>query len=327
MKMIKWGVLGTAYIFERDTAEGMRQAGNCELYAIAGRSMEKAQAFKEKYGFRKAYGSYDELLADPEVEAVYVPMPNTLHKEWTIKALNARKHVLCEKPMAPNAAEAAEMFAAAKANGVVLMEAFAYQHSPFVAAVRAEIDKGTIGDVRYMEAALITSDYDLSNIRMRRETLGGSVYDIGVYSCSLILRMLGKEPEKVQAISTFSEQNVDMFTSVLMEFEGNVRAQFNCGMVLATEKNSALDRFQIHGTRGSIEAVKFGFNVPGQLQYRIRTFDGVDEIKTVDTRNNYCLEVEQLGRCITDGETPLMSEELTMSVARTIDRILTAIHY
>ena len=327
MKMIKWGVLGTAYIFERDTAEGMRQAENCELYAIAGRSMEKAQAFKEKYGFQKAYGSYDELLADPEVEAVYVPMPNTLHKEWTIKALNAKKHVLCEKPMAPNAAEAAEMFAAAKANGVVLMEAFAYQHSPFVAAVREEIDKGTIGDVRYMEAALITSDYDLSNIRMRRETLGGSVYDIGVYSCSLILRMLGKEPEKVQAISTFSEQNVDMFTSVLMEFEGNVRAQFNCGMVLATEKNSALDRFQIHGTKGSIEAVKFGFNVPGQLQYRIRTFDGVDEIKTVDTRNNYCLEVEQLGRCITDGETPLMSEELTMSVARTIDRILEAIHY
>ena len=327
MKMIKWGVLGTAYIFERDTAEGMRQAENCELYAIAGRSMEKAQAFKEKYGFRKAYGSYDELLADPEVEAVYVPMPNTLHKEWTIKALNAKKHVLCEKPMAPNAAEAAEMFAAAKANGVVLMEAFAYQHSPFVAAVKEEIDKGTIGDVRYMEAALITSDYDLSNIRMRRETLGGSVYDIGVYSCSLILRMLGKEPEKVQAVSTFSEQNVDMFTSVLMEFEGNVRAQFNCGMVLATEKNSALDRFQIHGTKGSIEAVKFGFNVPGRLQYRVKTFDGVDEIRTVDTRNNYCLEVEQLGRCITDGETPLMSEELTMSVARTIDRILTAIHY
>ena len=327
MRKIKWGVLGTAYIFERDTAEGMRQAENCELYAIAGRSMEKALAFKEKYGFEKAYGSYDEMLADPEVEAVYVPMPNTMHKEWTIKALNAKKHVLCEKPLAPNAAEAAEMFAAAKANGVWLMEAFAYQHSPFVAAVKEEIHNGTIGDVRYMEAALITSDYDLSNIRMRRETLGGSVYDIGVYSCSLILRMMGKEPEKVQAVSTFSEQNVDMFTTVLMEFEGNVRAQFNCGMVLATEKNSALDRFQIHGTKGSIEAVKFGFNVPGALQYRVRTFDGVDEIKTVDTKHNYRLEVEQLGRCITDGETPLMTEELTMSVARTIDRILEAIGY
>ena len=327
MRKIKWGVLGTAYIFERDTAEGMRQAENCELYAIAGRSMEKAEAFKEKYGFQKAYGSYDEMLADPEVEAVYVPMPNTMHKEWTIKALNAKKHVLCEKPLAPNAEEAAEMFAAAKANGVWLMEAFAYQHSPFVAAVKEELDKGAIGDVRYMEAALITSDYDLSNIRMRRETLGGSVYDIGVYSCSLILRMMGKEPEKVQAVSTFSEEKIDLFTTVLMEFEGNVRAQFNCGMVLATEKNSALDRFQIHGTKGSIEAVKFGFNVPGQLQYRIRTFDGLDEIRTVDTKHNYRLEVEQLGRCITDGETPYMTEELTMSVARTIDRILEAIGY
>ena len=327
MRKIKWGVLGTAYIFERDTAEGMRQADNCELYAIAGRSMEKAEEFKAKYGFEKAYGSYEELLADPEVEAVYVPLPNTLHKEWTIKALKAKKHVLCEKPLAPTAEEAAEMFAAAKANGVWLMEAFAYQHSPFVAAVREEIDNGAIGDVRYMEAALITSDYDLSNIRMRRETLGGSVYDLGVYSCSLILRMLGKEPEKVQAVSTFSEQNVDMFTTVLMEFEGNVRAQFNSGMVLATEKNSALDRFQIHGTKGSIEAVKFGFNVPGRLQYRLRTFDGVDEIKTVDTKHNYRLEVEQLGRCITDGETPLMTEALSMSVARTIDRILAAIGY
>lgn len=327
MNKIKWGVLGTAYIFERDTAEGMRQAENCELYAIAGRSLEKALAFQEKYGFQKAYGSYDELLADPDVQAVYVPLPNTMHKEWTIKALKAKKHVLCEKPLAPTAEEAAEMFAAAKANGVWLMEAFAYQHSPFIAAVKDELDKGTIGDVRYMEAALITSDYDLSNIRMRRETLGGSVYDLGVYSCSLILRMFGKEPETVKAVSTWSPENIDLFTSVLMEFEGGAKAHFNCGMVLATEKNSALDRFQIHGTKGSIEAVTFGFNVPGQLRYRVKTFDGVDEIKVVDTKHNYRLEVEQLGRCITDGETPYMTETLSMSIARTIDRILDEIGY
>ena len=327
MNMIKWGVLGTAYIFERDTAEGMRQAENCELYAIAGRSMEKAQAFKEKYGFQKAYGSYDELLADPDVQAVYIPLPNTMHKEWTIKALNAKKHVLCEKPLAPTAEEAAEMFAAANANGVWLMEAFAYQHSPFIAAVKEELDKGTIGDVRYMEAALITSDYDLSNIRMRRETLGGSLYDLGVYSCSLILRMLGKEPETVKAVSTWSPENIDLFTSVIMEFDGGALAHFNSGMVLATEKNSALNRFQIHGTKGSIEAVTFGFNVPGELRDQIRTFDGVDEIKTVDTKHNYRLEVEQLGRCITDSETPLMTEELSMSIARTIDRILDDIGY
>ena len=327
MNKIKWGVLGTAYIFERDTAEGMRQAENCELYAIAGRSLEKALAFQEKYGFQKAYGSYDELLADPDVQAVYVPLPNTMHKEWTIKALNAKKHVLCEKPLAPTAEEAAEMFAAAKANGVWLMEAFAYQHSPFIAAVKDELDKGTIGDVRYMEAALITSDYDLSNIRMRRETLGGSLYDLGVYSCSLILRMLGKDPKTVKAVSTWSPENIDLFTSVILEFDNGALAHFNSGMVLATEKNSALNRFQIHGTKGSIEAVTFGFNVPGELRYQVRTFDGVDEIKVVDTKHNYRLEVEQLGRCITDGETPYMTEELSMSIARTIDRILDEIGY
>lgn len=327
MRTIKWGVLGTAYIFERDTAEGMRQAENCQLYAIAGRNLEKAKAFQAKYGFEKAYGSYDELLADPEVEAVYIPMPNTLHKEWTLKALRAKKHVLCEKPLAPTARDAQEMFDAAKENGVWLMEAFAYQHSPFVAAVRQELDAGVIGDVRYMEAALITSDYDRSNIRMRRETLGGSVYDLGVYSCSLILRMLGLEPERVQAVSTFSPEQIDLFTSVLLEFPGQVKAQFNCGMVLATEKNSALDRFQIHGTNGSIEAVRFAFNAPGSLSYRIRTFDGVEQIKTVEVPHNYRLEVEQLGRCIEGLETPLVSRELSLSVARTIDRVLDAIGY
>ena len=114
MRRIKWGVLGTAYIFERDTAEGMKQAENCGLYAIAGRSMEKAQAFKEKYGFQKAYGSYEELLSDPEVEAVYIPLPNTLHYEWTLKALKAKKHVLCEKPLAPTAEEAEKMFKTAR---------------------------------------------------------------------------------------------------------------------------------------------------------------------------------------------------------------------
>lgn len=327
MRKIKWGVLGTAYIFERDTAEGMRQAENCELYAIAGRSMEKAEAFKEKYGFQKAYGSYDELLEDPEVEAIYNPLPNTMHHEWTIKALKAKKHVLCEKPLAPTAREAEEMFAAAKENGVWLMEAFAYQHSPYIAAVREEIEKGTIGDVLYMEAALITSDYELSNIRMRRDTLGGCTYDLGVYCSSLILRMLGKEPDKIQAISTFSPDGIDLYTTALLEYEGGVCAHIDCGMVLATEKNYALDRFQIHGTLGNIEAVKFGFNAPGELSYQIETFAGRKEIKTVQVPQNYRLEVEQLGRCITDGEEPAVSEAFSMANARTIDRILKAIGY
>ena len=326
MRKIKWGVMGTAYIFERDTAEGMRQAENCQLYAIAGRSMEKALAFQQKYGFEKAYGSYEELLADPQVEAVYIPLPNTMHLEWTIKALQAKKHVLCEKPLAPTADQAAQMFAAARENGVWLMEAFAYQHSPFIAAVEQAVKSGVIGDVRYMESALITSDYDLTNIRMRKETLGGCTYDLGVYCASLTQRILG-EPKTVKAVSSFSDEGVDMYTAVLMEYENGAKANFDCGMVLSTDKNSALDRFQIHGTLGSVQSVNFGFNCPGELSYRLKTFDGRDEIVTVPTPHNYRLEVEQLGKCITQGETPAVTEVFSLAVARTIDRVLAAIHY
>ena len=112
MRKIKWGVMGTAFICERSTFPGMLQAENCEMYAIAGRNMEKAERFKETYGFQKAYGSYEKLLADPKVEAVYIPLPNTMHYEWTIRALKSGKHVLCEKPLAPTEAQAEEMFKA-----------------------------------------------------------------------------------------------------------------------------------------------------------------------------------------------------------------------
>lgn len=327
MRKIKWGVLGTAYIFERDTARGMALAENCELVAIAGRTMEKALAFKEKYGFQRAYGSYEELLDDPQIEAVYIPLPNTLHHKWTMRALKKGKHVLCEKPLTPTEEEAEELFRTAKENGVYLMEAFAYQHSPLVKAVKEEIDRGTIGQIRYMEAALITSDYDMSNIRMRRNTLGGCTYDIGVYAISLIQRMMGKEPEKVQAIATFNEEHIDTYTTGVFEYDDGAKANFSCGLVLATEQNSALDRFQIHGTKGAIISECFAFNLPGTLSYRVKTFDGVDEVRYVEVPNNYCLEVEQLGRCIAEGQQPAVSGQFSTGLARTIDRVLQAINY
>ena len=252
MRKIKWGVMGTADIFARDTANGMMEAENCQMYAIAGRNPEKTETFRKRYGFEKAYGSYAELLEDPDVEAVYIPLPNTFHREWVIRALQAKKHVLCEKPLGISAAESAEMYAAARENGVWLMEAFAYMHSPFVAAVKAELDQGTIGDLRYLESQLITSDYDMSNIRMRRETCGGSVYDLGVYTCSMILRMVGQEPEQVKALASYSPEKIDLFTAGLLEFAGGVKAQFNCGMVLATNGPDRIDSLRIYGTTSYI---------------------------------------------------------------------------
>ena len=324
---VKWGVLGTAYIFERDTARGMELAENCELTAIAGRTLEKAQQFKEKYGFQKAYGSYEELLEDKDVEAIYVALPNTLHYEWTIEALKHGKHVLCEKPLAPTGEQAREMFRTARENHVFLMEAFAYQHSPYIKEIRQLIQEGTIGDICYAEAALITSDYDHSNIRMRKETLGGCTYDVGVYALSFLQRMLGSKPARMSVASSFAEEGIDMFTTAVMEYDNGAKTHFDCGMVLETEKNLSLDRFQIHGSKGCITSGNFAFNGCGKLTYHLRTFDGVDELRTVEVPNNYCLEVEQLGRCIRNGETPYVTEAFSVDLADTVDQVLTSNGY
>ncbi len=136
---VKWGVLGTANIAKGCTIPGMLAADNCELYAIAGRDENKAKRFQDEFGFEKVYVGYDKLLEDPDVQAVYIPLPNHLHKEWVIKALKAGKHVLCEKPLALNAADAEEMYETAKENNVHLMEAYAYQHSPYMESLKADL--------------------------------------------------------------------------------------------------------------------------------------------------------------------------------------------
>ena len=324
MRKIKWGVLGTANIARGCTIPGMQLAENCELYAIAGRSPEKAEQFKSEFGFEKAYDSYEALLTDPAVEAVYIPLPNTLHCEWVIKAAKAGKHILCEKPLAPNAAQAAEMQAAARENGVLLMEAFAYLHSPLIAAIKAELDRGTIGEVRYLENAFVTSDYDLSNIRMRRETLGGSLYDLGCYCISQAIRLLG-EPESVHAVADFSDQGVDRLTTGFMSYKNGVRAAFTCGMVLPTEQDKRLDRLQIHGTKGVLRT-DAEFNQSGRLSYQVVT-DGQVVTHYVDVPQNYSLEIAQLGRCIASGEQPHVSADFTLAIARTLDKALAAIGY
>ena len=325
MRKIKWGVLGTAGIAKGQTIPGMVLAENCELTAIAGRSMEKALAFKEEFGFEKAYDSYEALLNDPEIEAVYIPLPNEMHCEWAVKAARAKKHILCEKPLAPTPELIEEMIRAAEENGVILMEAFAYLHSPFVQAVKAEIESGSIGKVLYMESAFLTSDYDVSNIRMRKETFGGATYDLGCYNTSQILWMLGEAPEKVQAVAEFSDRGVDILTTAIMGFACGAKAHMTCGMLLATEQDKRIDRFQIHGTKGCIRSAT-EFNECGELKYTLVTDAGEVE-KTVHTRQNYCLEVEQMGRCILNGEKIHVSHDFTRMNARVIEAILREIRY
>ena len=321
-RRIRWGVLGTANIARGCTIPGMQLAENCALHAIAGRSREKAEQFRAEFGFEKAYDSYEALLADPAVEAVYIPLPNTLHREWVIKAARAGKHILCEKPMAPDAAQAAEMQAAAKENGVLLMEAFAYLHNPFVKAVKAELDAGTIGEILYFESEFIAGRRPDTDIRLKKETGGGAFYDLGCYPLSMALWMIGKEPDEVKATAQFSEKEIDLFTSAVLLYGNGPVAKIDCGMLPIPGRQ---DRFCVFGTKGKIIS-PVEFNQCGEIPYTIER-DGVQETKTVTAPNNYALETEQLSRCILYGEKPHVSKAFSLMAARTTDRILNAIGY
>ena len=214
------------------------------------------------------------------------------------------------------------MFDAAKKSGVYLMEAFAYLHSPFVQAVKAELDAGVIGDFRYMESAFITGRRPDTDIRLRKETCGGAMYDLGCYAVSMAMWMIGKEPDTIRASAQFSPKGIDLFTSALLLYDDESVAALDCGMLLP---HGRLDRFRIYGTKGTILS-PVEFNQSGEIPYTIIR-DGISETKTVSVRDNYALEVEQLGRCIRGLETPHVSREFSLLVARVTDRILAEIGY
>ena len=324
MNKIKWGIMGTANVARWGMIPGMKKAGNCELYAIAGRSAEKAKAFQEQYGFEKAYGSYEELLQDPEVQAVYIPLPNDIHLKWVKAALKAGKHVLCEKPMAMNAAESREMYQTAAECGKLLMEAYAYLHSPYVESLKETVRSGIIGNVDYVETAFITQGYK-EDFRLHKEFGGGAMYDLGCYCTTMILSLIDSDPAFVKASAEFSDLGVDMMTAGIIRFENGARASFNVGMMLGENTNSRFDRLFIHGDKGSIRS-EVEYNQEGDLSYKIFTPEGVIE-KNVFVPHNYCMEVEQLGRCILGGEKPHVTPEFSIKNAELIDSVLREIGY
>ncbi len=321
---VKWGVLGTAGIAKGCTIPGMKGADNCELYAIAGRNEEKVRSYKDEFGFEVSYVGYDKLLADPNVQAVYIPLPNHLHKEWVIKALRAGKHVLCEKPLALNAADAREMFDEAKANNVILMEAYAYLHSPYIASLKEVIKSGVIGDVDFIDSAFYTQGY-VEDIRLYKEMGGGAVYDLGCYCTTMILSLIDSEPEYVMGKAEFNEYGADAFTSALIRFRNGVRASIGVGMIFPAGSDARKDRLYVHGSKGVIES-SVEFNQAGELVYNIVTEDKKTERK-VTARQNYTLEVEQLGRCIEQGETQHISPDFSIKNAGILDMILEQIGY
>lgn len=320
---VKWGVLGTAGIARGQTIPGMKLAKDCELWAIAGRDEKKVQAYKDEFGFKKGYVGYDALLSDPEIQAVYIPLPNNIHCEWVIKALEAKKHVLCEKPLAMNADEVKKMFDAARKNDRILMEAYAYLHSPYIASLKKDIQSGLIGNVDFIDSGFITQGYK-EDFRLHKELGGGAMYDLGCYCATITFALVDSELSEIKAVAQF-EGGVDHLTTVCLKFANGVRASFTIGMALGAGTNGRYDRLYVHGTKGSINS-SVEFNQEGNLSYQIFS-EGKTTTRIVETPQNYSLEIQQLNRCIMDGEKPLITEEFSLKTARLIDEVLKQIGF
>ncbi len=229
-KPIKWGILSTAKIGVTAFIPSARATPGAQVYAVASRSQDTADAFARERDIPVALGSYQALLDHPEIDAVYISLPNSLHAEWTIKAAQAGKHVFCEKPLAVTAAEGRQMVEACRKAGVLLFEAFVFMHHPQSRRLKEIIEAGEIGVLRHIDAGMTFIVSDSSNIRMIKALGGGSIYDGGVYPITFSRFIAGTDPVSVQAHMRFDAQaGVDVATSLILEYPDDLTATLYCG--------------------------------------------------------------------------------------------------
>jgi len=302
--VVRWGVLSTANI-NRKVVPATQAAARCEVVAIGSRDRSTAEAAASELGIARAYGSYEEVLADPEVDAVYNPLPNDLHERWTIAAARAGKHVLCEKPMAMTAAEAERMIAASEAEGILLMEAFMYRLHPTWESVRGAVASGRIGDLKAVQSWFSYFNDDPTNIRNIGASGGGALYDVGCYAVNLSRMLFGAEPVRVQgSVHRDPELGVDVLTSGVLDFPTGV-ATFACSTRAEPDQ-----RVHVYGTRGRI-AIEIPFNIPLDLPTRVFVTAGGDppvapdtEVLTFEPANQYAIQAEGFAAAILNG-TPV----------------------
>lgn len=244
---VRWGVLSTANIGRAAVNPAIQASRNGELVAIASRDEERARVFAAEYGIPTAYGSYEALLDDDGIDAVYVPLPNSLHREWTVRAAEAGKHVLCEKPLALDTAECLEMAAAAEANGVLLMEAFMYRFHPRTERVVELVRSGAIGTPHAVRSAFTFRLRDRDNIRLDAALGGGALMDVGCYCVNVSRTLAGREPLRAQATGTFGDTGVDELMTGILDFGDGLVAHFDCALNL--ERSEA---YEVAGTDGSL---------------------------------------------------------------------------
>lgn len=322
---LRWGILSTANHARTAYIPAINVSRNGRVVAVASRSHEKATAFAEKHGISTVHGSYEALLKDPEVDLIYNPLPNGLHAEWSIRAVEAGKPVLCEKPLCSNTKEAESMAEAVKRTGVPIAEAYMYRLHPLNLQVRNLIREGRIGDVRNVHAQFFAGGDDPANIRFSQALAGGAMRDLGGYCTSLMRFLLGEEPEEVQAISQeHPNGGIDYRLSGLLRFPQGRTASFDCGFGVPF-----VCHYAVIGTKGRL-VVPGGAMVASKTKEQpihLWTADGqISEIMT-PAANHYQLMAEHFADVV-NGETALRYPiDDAVANMRVMDRVLQAAGY
>jgi predicted dehydrogenase len=329
-RKIRWGVLGVARIATEKVIPATQLGAASEVAAIASRDLEKARRAAARLGIPKAYGSYEALLADPEIDAVYNPLPNHLHVPWSIRAADAGKHVLCEKPIGLNAEDAEQLMAARDRTGVKLQEAFMiHTHPQWTTAVDL-IRGGRIGDVRSMVGAFSFLLTDPKNVRAVAEYGGGGLWDLGCYLVHTARWMFGREPVRViAAIEPDAKTRVDRLASMILEFApGGVSASGPAHVIGTCSMYQApYQRIHVFGTAGRVE-LEIPFNAPLEGPTRVFVGDGSDptgvlaETVEIAPCNQYTVQADRFARAILDDTEVALPLEDSVRNMRVLDALV-----
>jgi predicted dehydrogenase len=319
--VVRWGILSTANIGVRKVIPAIGKAERCEVVAIASRDGERAARVADELGIPRAYGSYEALLSDPDVDAVYIPLPNNQHAAWTIAAARAGKHVLCEKPLAMTAAEAQDMVQTCATEGVLLMEAFMYRLHPSWEAVRELVASGRIGRLRAVQSWFSFFNDDPDDIRNVAELGGGGLYDIGCYCINLSRMLFGGEPTGIEASVTRDATGTDVLTSAILTFDEGVAA-FTCSTRVEPDQ-----RVHIYGTDGRI-SIGIPFNIPPDRPTELFVTSGGDppvspntQTLTFEPADMYAIQAERFANAVLDDQPLPIPPEDAIGNMQVIDAI------
>jgi xylose dehydrogenase (NAD/NADP) len=304
-RKLRWGILSTAHIGRTAVIPAIQASSSSELVAVASRDVERAQAFANEVSAPRWHASYEALLDDPGVDALYIPLPNSLHREWTVRGTRAGKHVLCEKPLALSAAECREMHAAAETNGVKLMEAFMYRFHPRTERVVSMVRAGEIGELRVVRSAFTFRLARRDDIRLDAALGGGALMDVGCYCVNVSRTVVGAEPVEAQAVATWTPSGVDAELTGVLRFEDGAVAHFDCALTTARR-----ELFEVAGTEGWL-GVPSAF-LPGTGDAHIHEHRGrhAESVHTVPGADEYRIMVERFALSVLDdGPVPYPPED------------------